>query len=219
MTVPQHTAAGRSHKDLTGRRFGQWTVLAFTRFERKFGRNRAYWLCRCDCGTEKEVLGNNMTNGSSLSCGCVRLEMVSTHGLSGQPEFWIWGNMINRCHCETNKDYFRYGAKGIRVCDRWQESFEAFFEDMGPRPSSRHSVDRIDGTKGYEPGNCRWATSKEQANNRRNNKIVEFRGESHTVAEWAEILGITYSALSQRLWKGWDVERAFTTQQNGNKNE
>jgi hypothetical protein len=159
-------------KDLTGRRFNRWTVLSCA------GRSRGksgnlIWLCRCDCGTIREVAGNNLPNGASKSCGCHNEEARRsriTHGLTrrGKPkplEYSSWSSMIQRCTKPTNTKWHNYGGRGIRVCDRWRNSFEAFLEGMGPRPSPSHSIDRIDNDSNYEPGNCRWATPKEQRAN------------------------------------------------------
>jgi hypothetical protein len=116
--------------------------------------------------------------------------------------------MLARCKHKTR--YKNHAGKGISVCQRWQTDFLTFLADMGQRPSPEHSIERIDGKKGYEPGNCRWATAKEQARNKCNNRIIEFRGEKRCLAEWAEILGLSYSCLKIRL-KKWSIERAFTT--------
>lgn len=116
--------------------------------------------------------------------------------------------MLHRCRNPANRSYHRYGGRGITVCDRWNE-FSAFFEDMGPRPSPRHSIDRVDNDKGYEPGNCRWATKKEQSRNREANRIVRFQGRDMTVAEACELVGISQELAKQRLDSGQPVERAF----------
>jgi hypothetical protein len=126
------------------------------------------------------------------------------------PEYRVWASMIQRCENPARKSYASYGGRGIRVCPAWRLSFEAFLADVGPRPAGT-SLDRIDGDGDYEPGNVRWATPLQQANNARTNLLVTFNGETRTRAEWARHLGIKYFTLRQRLDKGWPVEKAFTT--------
>lgn len=130
-----------------------------------------------------------------------------------RPELWhCWQGMLRRCYYQKDKQYHNYGGRGITVCERWRKSYDAFVEDMGPRPSTKHSVDRYPNQDGnYESGNCRWATSKEQQNNRRNNRILTLMGRSQTMAQWAEELGISIYALSGRLSRGvMSVEEALT---------
>lgn len=137
----------------------------------------------------------------------------ATHGhtrsRAKSPEFRSWCAMRARCTNPKNDRYARYGGRGVRVCQRWLDSFEAFLADVGPRPSPRHTLDRKNGDGDYEPGNCRWATSEEQAANRSNNRVIAWRGEQRTLAEWARHLGMTASRLQSRLARGWPLELAF----------
>jgi hypothetical protein len=127
-------------------------------------------------------------------------------------EYRVWAGMKVRCVNPNGQDWLLYGGRGIRVCERWSGSFAAFFEDMGPRPTSRHSIDRIDSDGHYEPANCRWATAKEQANNwKTRNRRITYNGETLTVPQWAERLGLTRESLRDRLDSGWSIERAVTT--------
>lgn len=127
------------------------------------------------------------------------------------PEYSIWMNLRMRCNNPGNNRYALYGARGIRVCARWEEDFLNFLEDMGRRPSPDHSIDRVNNDGDYTPDNCRWATRKEQCRNRRSSKFLSFKGETKTVAEWSELLGVSQGTLHARMKAGWAVEAALTT--------
>ncbi len=128
------------------------------------------------------------------------------------PELQAWYDMNRRCFRSSTVYYADYGGRGIRVCQRWANSFEAFIEDMGHKPSPRHSLDRIDNDGDYEPGNCRWATWIEQERNRRNVRVLTFRGETRSLPEWADVLGVNRVTLMARISKlGWTVEKALAT--------
>jgi hypothetical protein len=119
--------------------------------------------------------------------------------------------MKKRCFRTSGRDYQYYAGKGITVCDRWRDSFDNFLADMGPRPSPKHSIDRIDNDGNYEPSNCRWATWSEQNNNRRSNRILAFDGQAKTITQWAEFSGIDIVTIHARLRRGWSVSRAVTS--------
>ncbi len=129
--------------------------------------------------------------------------MFRTHGLTGDPTFKAWKSMRERCLTSTRHDFARYGGRGIAVCARWSESFERFLVDMGPRPSNKHSLDRINNDGNYEPGNCRWATWSQQARNRSTNRLIEIDGITRTRAEWSEISGVIGTTISARIAAGF----------------
>lgn len=132
------------------------------------------------------------------------------HGRRNTPEYWVWRSMKLRCLVPTHHNFSLYGGRGISICKEWVDSFMAFFAHIGPRPTSEHSLDRIDNERGYEPGNVRWATAKEQARNRRSSRILDHNGLSLTLTEWAERIGISVQALWGRLKKGWQLKDALT---------
>lgn len=138
-----------------------------------------------------------------------RNQMRATHGMSLTPIYSCWRGMLQRCENSKSKDFKRYGARGITVCQRWK-SFEAFLEDMGEKPDGL-TIERIDTNGNYEPSNCKWATPKQQARNRRDNVILQFNGQSKTVAEWADETGLERKTLEYRIRVGWDVAKALTT--------
>lgn len=136
--------------------------------------------------------------------------MVELHGMRKSLEYRSWAHMIGRCTVPTDKSYKNYGGRGITVCYEWRTSFRAFYEDMGPRPTPKHQLDRIDNNGNYEPSNCRWATPTEQANNRRSNRLITFDGKTMNAKEWSKVLGLDYNTLRQRLFRyNWPVEKAF----------
>jgi hypothetical protein len=188
--------------ELTGMRFGKLTVLS--RATEKKSKNRhAKWFCRCDCGDFTEVAGDALRQGKTKSCGC----LSRPHGLSRGPEHNSWRSMLGRCYYKKTNGYERYGGRGITVCDKWRRSFEAFYLDMGPRPGDEYSLERMDNTKGYYPGNMRWATKKEQSRNTRTNRVVEHDGRSMCLADWADQLGLPYHLLRKRFYSGWSMAR------------
>ena len=195
--------------DITGQRFGRLLVLERVGLSKS---RSARWLCRCDCGTEKEVDGPNLRRGLTTSCGCYGHYIIGaatrTHGRTGSKVHYAWCSMRRRCEDEGNPKYPIYGGRGIKVCDQWQ-SFENFYADMGEPPSPAHSIDRIDVNGNYEPDNCRWATAKEQANNQRPNHKITYNGETHGITEWSRRLGIHHVTLVNRIQRGWPLERAM----------
>lgn len=186
-----------------GDRYGEYELIAELPNR---GRKR-YFLCRCSCGREVAVRFGHLRSGHSVSCGCVKGSLSS---LSSLPEYRIWKGMKRRCYRPKSRGYAGYGGRGIKVCDRWRESFENFLEDMGERPSTEYSIDRIDSDGDYEPGNCRWATRSEQSRNRNDNRILEFNGERMCLLDWARRYGMKKGTLHSRLSKGWTLRDALT---------
>ncbi len=137
------------------------------------------------------------------------------HGLSHTLEYAAWRAMRSRCTDPRNKRFYGYGGRGIRVCPEWDVSFVAFISDMGRRPSSQHSLDRIDNDGNYEPGNCRWATRKEQDANRGNLTLMTWNGETKSVTAWAEVTGLPKHTIYVRVWRGWPADRALSTPNGG----
>lgn len=203
----------RNWKDLSGRKFGRLTAL---REARSIGRI-SRWLCLCACGQTKVIRAGDLNFGSTKSCGCLRKEAARIRGerkrraggpLSKTPEYRSWAGMHERCSKATRSDFKHYGGRGIRVCARWC-TFERFLSDMGLRPSTRHSIDRIDVNAHYTPKNCRWATDTEQQRNRRNNVKITFEGAEYTIRALAEKLNADYALFRPRIRAGWPVERAL----------
>lgn len=230
--TPFNTTSG-GFVDLTGQRFGRWLVAApLGRYE-----GSSYWLCLCDCGREKPVTATNLRNGKSTSCGCGRRllcqkldkriaiypkvkakqhrikrprKLVTTHGMSHEKVYRAWQKAKDRCFNPKNPFYSDYGGRGIIMDGVWAGSFEAFYAYMGEPPSPTHSLDRIDFNGNYEPGNCRWATPKEQSNNTRVCAKFEYQGQAYSITDLAEMSGIKRDTLRHRLQAGWSVERAVT---------
>ena len=190
---------------MVGRRFGRLVVIG------KAGQGK--WKCQCDCGNVSIVFGSNLRRGNTRSCGCLKRDTKSRfrHGKSYEPVHWVWATMLQRCTNPKNGKFPRYGGRGITVCDRWL-TFENFLTDMGEPPPGDFSIERKDNHKGYSPDNCKWATRKEQARNKRNNRFVTYKGETLCVAEWAERKGLKIPTLWTRLFKwNWEIGRALNT--------
>lgn len=201
-------------KDLTGQRFSRLNVIGYAGSRRTpSGQPQAQWWCRCDCGTVKRIRGVALKTGFTRSCGCYKSEVTGrrrrSHADSNSPEYRTWANMHQRCRCKSGPDFALYAARGIRVCERWH-NYALFLEDMGRKPTSSHSIDRIDLNGNYDPGNCRWATLIEQANNKRNNLLITYRGRTQTLPMWCRELGISLAAIRSRIDRGWPLELAMS---------
>lgn len=194
-------------KDLAGQKFGRLTAIEY------LGKNK--WLCKCECGNEVEVRGTFLQNGHTQSCGCYHKEQAraysTKHGMKGTRLYRIWNRMKDRCNNVNNYDYARYGERGIKVCDAWLTDFEAFHDwAMNNGYQDGLTIDRIDVDGNYEPDNCRWATSKQQARNTTRNRYYTINGETHCLSEWCEILNLKYSKISKRITRyKWPIEQAL----------
>lgn len=183
----------KKHHDLSGRMFGEWTVLS----EAPARAHKRRWYCRCSCGEERAVYQCGLLYGTSRSCN-----LPSRHApqKSNMPGFTSWTSMIQRCTNPSHVYYSSYGGRGVKVCDRWIESFWNFYEDMGPRPDGK-SLDRLDPNGNYEPGNCRWATPSQQQSNQRRSRSLVVEGKRVGISELATALGLTYPTVHSRLSK------------------
>ncbi len=189
-------------KDLRGSRFDRLSVIRYV--------GESKWECRCECGKTVVVNGNNMKNGHTKSCGCLKLENSVKHGKCATPEYTVWVNLRRRCNEPGHPSFARYGGRGIKMCAEWM-SFKRFFSDVGPRPSSLHSIDRINNEGNYEPGNVRWATQSQQMSNTRATHFIEIDGIRQTVTEWAKQKGIAQSTISHRIARGMSETDAVMT--------
>jgi hypothetical protein len=197
-------------KNLVGQRFGRLVIVR---------RESRKWFCRCDCGGTKLVITTSLTHGQTRSCGCLvkesleKARLVNTkHGRTNTPEWKAWKGVLDRCSTTVTTPNKDYAGRGIKVCPRWATSFLAFYEDMGPRPSPLHSIDRKDNDGDYTPENCRWATSAVQNSNTRLARYLTYNGTTKTMSAWARDLGVLPTIIWQRLKSGWPVSRAVTEQ-------
>lgn len=196
-------------KNLEGLRFGRLLVIKKSVID---VNQKTSWCCQCDCGNVKDIPEYSLIRNTrpTLSCGCLHKEAVTKHGYRHMPEYNIWRGMMDRCYNQKNANYFRYGGRGIVMSNEWRENFEAFYKDMGPRPGPEYSIERIENDKGYYKGNCKWATKKEQANNRGNSKQYIYRGKSQNLEDWCKELGLNFNTIYSRISKGWSFKHAIT---------
>jgi hypothetical protein len=201
-------------QDLTGRVYGRLTVTEYTG---AVGANHK-WRCSCECGVTKEVYGSALKSGATKSCGCLHKEVAkerwTTHGNARDPLYQLWRGMVDRCTRPGSTGYDNYAGRGIAVAEEFLE-FQAFkqyvLEHLGERPNRQYTLDRIDNSAGYERGNLRWATKKQQSRNTRTNRIVEYLGVEMTLVEACEQAGILETTAGERLKRGWDPAKALCT--------
>jgi len=203
-------------KDMAGMTFTRLTVIARAPSDKN---GNAKWHCQCACGNKTISSGFTLRNGEAKSCGCLTTdqlrERITSHGMTGSSEWRTWGDMIQRCTNPNNTKYKLYGGRGIKVCDRWR-TFEHFYTDMGPKPTSKHSIERRDGNKNYEPANCYWADIIRQNNNTSRNRMVEYQGKTMSLSDAIRLGGTdaAYGTVQYRLKTGWSVADAVEKPRN-----
>jgi hypothetical protein len=207
--------------DLTGNKYNRLTV---SKRDENNKNNEAMWRCKCECGNTRIVSSRNLKSGRVKSCGCLKEEAshktnYKTLRYDNIRMYNIWRNVKNRCLNSNDFQYLNYGGRGIKVCDEWIKHFSNFYNWAINNGYKEYlTIDRIDVNGNYEPDNCRWATSKQQARNRRSNHSISYKNETKTLIEWSEILNISKSTLCERLRSGWNIEKAFsTTSEEGKK--
>lgn len=197
-----------------GLKYGRLLILE------DMGGNPKHVRCRCDCGIEKTFKYAHIQEGRTKSCGCLHKELASeraskmhdaktTHGLSGNRAYAIWCGMKQRCGNPKSKFYSCYGGRGIKVCEKWLDSFEAFISDMG-FPPRNHTIDRINNNGNYEPTNCRWASRSDQQSNRRVNRLLTFEGRTQTATQWADELSLPRQTIFNRISQNWPIEKILS---------
>jgi hypothetical protein len=203
---------------MQGAKFGRLIVIKLS--HRTAKSHADYWFCKCDCGVLKVVGGAAMRAGKIQSCGCLQREAAAsiggrslkhgaTSGHKKTAEYKCWADMRRRCDTPSQTSYHKYGGRGIRVCERWDTSFENFLADMGTKPTPQHSLDRIDPNGNYEASNCRWATIREQSLNRRNTRFVIFNNVRFPLDEFCRQRGLSPETVWRRLQRGIQIEHAI----------
>lgn len=199
-------------QDLTGKKFDKLKVVSRADdYIKPNGHKIIQWHCVCECGNEVTVRAEYLTSGHTKSCGCKRLvSHTKTYGQTNTRLYKIWIGIKERCCNPKRNNYYLYGGRGIKLCDEWL-NFENFYHwSVNNGYSNELTIDRIDNDLDYSPSNCRWATNKQQSNNRRSNRIIKYNGESHTLQEWSKITGINSNTIRMRIDKyGWSVEKAL----------
>lgn len=193
-----------------GQKYGRLTVRGFSHWQQTSAKfKHAIFNCDCDCGTVYQTSIYRLRSGNTSSCGCFRRELMTKHGMHSTPEYQIWEGVVARGTGKEHPEW--YYDRGICICPEWtgEGGFKSFYDHIGPRPSPKHSVDRIDNDRGYEPGNVRWATNKEQSRNTRRNRFFDVRGERLCLTEACEKYGLPFARVFYRLKRGWTIERAL----------
>ena len=200
---------GRNAINLTGQRFDKLTVI------RKVTKNqKPMWLCRCECGNEIVTTTSRLRSGHNKSCGCLLKEhQEKLFGQSNSRLYHIWQNMKSRCYNPEAHNYKYYGGEGVAICDDWQDFRNFYLWAINNGYADNLTIERKDSNKGYSPENCRWATQKEQANNKRNNRLLTYGEKTQTLSQWADEYNISPKTLHTRLNKlKWSIEKALTSE-------
>ena len=202
--------------DLTGQKFGRWTVIEYEGTKGE-GKHKCHcWKCQCECGNVKIVREWNLKSGNSRSCGCLVSDSnkinKTTHGKRNTRLYRIWMSMRNRCNNKNSDAYEDYGGRGISVFPEWENDFMSFYGwSIKNGYSKELTIDRVDVNGNYEPNNCRWVDMRTQCNNRRNNHVITYKGKTKTVSEWERELGFKKDILQTRISNGWSIEKAIET--------
>jgi hypothetical protein len=194
-------------ENVIGSRFGRLIVISDLPKTKSYRRV----LCLCDCGIKKEITLGLLKNGDIKSCGCLRSELNTTHGMTGTPLYWVWAGMIARCNNANHFGYSYYGTKGINVCKSWRE-FLTFYNWANENGYQKGlTIERNDNNKGYDPDNCKWVTRKQNTRNRRNTVFVTYNNETKALADWCEILNLNYQKIYDRIYTlKWGTNKALT---------
>ena len=207
------------HKDLSGQKFGKLTAIRYIPIKDRENKRRN-WLCLCECGNYTQVSGDKLISGHTKSCGCAVVEHISNvnrkYEYVSKRLYSVYKSMMNRCYNPKDREYKNYGGRGITVCDEWNSEYgydafskwalnESNYDVNADR--GQCTLDRVDIDKGYSPYNCRWITNKEQQNNKRTNHLIEYKGETHNVTEWAHILGFTVAKMRYHIKMGRTIQQ------------
>jgi hypothetical protein len=220
-----------SSKIQIGDVFGDLLVTGFQKGFRKSGSPKVLVTCKCNlCGSDSGYEKQNLTKGNSTKCKPCAAAITGNkrrklyHGYNSKTAtplekkcYYTWQAMKRRCLKNSESCFDRYGGRGILVCEKWKNNYQAFFEDMGLPPSMDHQIDRVDNDGNYEPSNCRWVTRQENARNKSNNSYLEHKGKILTIAEWAEVTGLDRGLIESRVSKGWPMDKVFSPKMTGGK--
>lgn len=223
INIPKRDDKGKLHyyKDITGQKYGRLIAIKYLYTDK---RRKAVWLCKCECGNYTEVSSEKLSTGNTKSCGCLHsdkskekikilIENQTKYKRKNEKEIsTIFNQMKQRCYNKKCKAYKNYGGRGIKIYQEWLKDFNSFYKwSIKNGYKKELSIDRINVNGDYEPKNCRWVTNLEQQNNKRNNKYIEFNGEKHTYAEWSRIFNIPTATISDRVRRGFTVEKVLNT--------
>ena len=200
--------------NIAGKKFNKLTAISFDSVSNS-GNHK--WLFSCECGNKKVILKSHAKSGHTKSCGCYNSDLTikrnTKHNnckrIGRSKAYSTWSSIKKRCYNFNQSNYERYGARGIKVCDKWVESFENFLEDMGEPPTAEHSIDRINNNGDYEPSNCKWSSVEEQANNKRNSIIITFNNKKQTLAQWCRELNLNYKSTYKKVRNNKSIESIF----------
>lgn len=213
--LPQFITLQKNAKDITGQRFGRLVALG------PVSRHKGHikWLCQCDCGNIKEVDPSHLRRSLTVSCGCYHSERTTTlnttHGMKNTLLYDVWCGIVQRCTNPNSKRYADWGGRGIAICEEWRHDFQSFFDHVSQLEhygDKGRSLDRVDNNGNYEPGNLKWSTQSEQTRNTRANRLLTFSGKTQCIAAWEDELGLRKGQISNRLYRGWSVERALSVE-------